>query len=221
MKRRQNRLRPAIEALDMRIVCASAMPTSGGPANTTAPVLPKVIPGSFPSADRFRAFSPADLQAYAKAYLSFSTEPNFNQAYDFNGTGFIGQNDATPILRGLASITPRIPLKVNLRLAPGEQIFTHHPSVSGAATRLGTVTVVGETTPNSIIFYDSFINSRFGASANFKFTGGALVSDAQGQFTLTIPLTPLSKNSLSTLNVLIRTPFNQQLIRAFPIFRIG
>ncbi len=92
---------------------------------------PPQSPGSFPSANRFRAFTPADLQAYAKAYLAFSTDPNFNAAYDFNGTGFIGQNDATPILRGLASITPRIPFVLTVQLAPGEAILTHHPRSAG------------------------------------------------------------------------------------------
>jgi len=218
MERQRHRMRPVLESLDTRIFLATV------PTGTTAGIFPaslKLIPGSFPSANRFRSFTPADLQAYAEAYLAFSINPNYNAAYDFNGTGFIGQNDATPILRGLAGITPHGPLSVNLNLAPGQQIYTRHPSVNGAATRLGTVTVVGQTEPNSVIFYDSFANSRLGASGNFKFEGGAVIADARGRFTHTLTLTPLSKNSLTTFTILIRTPHNQQTIRAFPIFRIG
>ena len=81
--------------------------------------------------------------------------------------------------------------------------------------------MIGQTVPNSIIFYDAFANSRLGASGNLRFEGGALVADATGRFTYTLTLTPLSKNSLTTLNILIRTPFNQQTIRAFPILRVG
>ena len=217
MIRRRHRLHPEVEGLDARIVMAA----STAPASPALPTDLTLHPGSFPSANRFRTFTPADLQAYARAYLSFATEPTYNAAYDFNGTGFIGQNDATPILRGLASITPKEPLTLSLRLASGEQLLTAHPSVSGAATHLGTVTVIGKTVPNSILFYDAFANSRLGASGNFKFEGGALVADTHGNFSYTLNLTPLSKNSLTTLNLLIRTPFNTQTIRAFPILRVG
>ena len=217
MRRHRNQARPALEGLDARIICAAAAP---GLVQVSAP-LPEIRPGTFPSADRSRPFTPADLQAYARAYLSFRGEANFDPAFDFNGTGFIGQNDATPILRGLEGVTPKVPLTLKLRLAPGQQLLTAHPSVSGAATRLGTVTVVGQTTPNSAIFFDAFADSRLGASGNFKFRGGALTSDATGRFTYTIALTPLSKNSLTTLNLLVRTPFDQQTIRAFPILRVG
>ncbi len=221
MKRPRNQLRPSFESLDVRIVCSSTVLGSTTSSVNNFPPNPPVIPGSFPSANRFRAFTPADLQDYSKAYLSFSTDKKYNPAYDFNGTGFIGQNDATPILRGLASITPRVPFKLNLALAPGQQIFTHHPSINGAATRLGMVTIEGRTTPNSIVFYDALVNNRFGFAGNLKYQGGAVLSDAQGRFQLTTPLTPLSKNSLTTQAFLIRTPFDQQITRIFPIFRVG
>ena len=216
MKRQTPRFRPILEELGTRVLLATTSPVSPlVPTNLT------LIPGSFPSANRFRAFTPADLQAYSKAYLAFSTDPNYNAAFDFNGTGFIGQNDATPILRGVAGVTPREPFVLTVGLAHGQAVLTHHPSVSGAATRLGTVTVVGKTTPNSLLFYDAFANSRLGASGNLKFEGGVIVADPQGNFRYTLNLTPLSKNSLATLNLLVRTPLGHQTIRAFPIFRIG
>jgi hypothetical protein len=205
-------LRLAVEPLDARIVLSAAVPAP--PTHLT--------PGQYPSADAHRAFSPSDLQAYAAAYQTYVGEANFTPQYDFNGTGFIGQNDATPILRGLTSITPRIPLKLTLALAPGEQVVGHHPANSGGVTRLGTVTVVGHTTPNSIIFSDA-ITSKAGQTAiGFKFAGAALVSNAQGEFEETITLGKLSRGgSLTSTGFLIRTPFGQQTIRAFPILRLA
>ncbi len=235
MQRSTRRHRPRLEPLDGRALLAVITPITPTPPPTSSstsptspttvePVFPtnlQLVPGSFPSADRFRTFNPADLQAYADAYLAFRVDPRYNAAYDFNGTGFIGQNDATPILRGLAGVTPKQPFVLTVGLAPGEAIRGHHPSVNGAATHLARVTVVGKTTPNSILFYDAFANSRLGASGNFKFEGGAIVSDAQGNFSYTLDLTPLSKNSITTLNLLVRTPFGRQEIRVFPIIRVG
>jgi hypothetical protein len=222
------RVRPGVEPLDARIVMSTAIPTVTAAASPTATPAAsstfRPVPGTFPSANPNRPFTPADLQAYAAAYLSVSGDPDFTPQYDFNGTGFIGQNDATPILRGLASITPDIPLKLTLKLAPGEQVSGHHPANNGGVTRDGTVTVIGKTTPNSIVFLDSpLTTSTHSASStgNFKFEGGALTTDSQGYFSYTINLTALSHGgSLTATNFLIRTPFNQQLIRSFPILRI-
>lgn len=221
MRSRNRRTPLSVTNLEGRLDLASINLTPNG--SSTISVLPagNLVPGRFPSADRNRSFAPSDLVSYSKSYLSFNGEPTFNPSFDFNGTGFIGQNDATPILRGLASITPNKPLRLQLGLAPGEAIIGHHPAVSGAATRLPSVTIVGKTTPNSIIFIDSLTNNRFGSTGNFKFQGGAVASDTDGTFSITLPLTRLSKNSLTNVTMLIRTPYNQQLIRAFPIFRVG
>lgn len=227
--------RPGFETLDARVVLSTATPAAfvsaaadtnpNVPSQTgsaTTPLPPnRLVPGSHPSADRFRTFTPADLRAYAAAYETFQGEANFTPQFDFNGTGFVGQNDATPILRGLTPITPRIPLRLGLALAPGQQVVGHHPSNNGGVTRLANVTVIGKTTPNSIIFTDTINTNSFGATGNYKFQGQALTSDAQGYFTYDVTLTPLSKNSLTTTNYLIRTPFGQQTIRSFPIFRVG
>ena len=204
--------RPGVEELGTRIVLSTS--------NVISAFHP--MPGTQPSADRNRAFTPADLQAYAGAYETRIGDAGFLQQYDFNGAGFIGQNDATPILRGLAAITPVKPLKLTLKLAPGEQVAGHHPSDNGGVTRLGTVTVIGHTTPNSIIFLDGPTTpDHASTTGNFKFEGGAIASDANGDFRYTVVLSPLSHSgSLTGTNYLIRTPFNQQLIRAFPILRI-
>ncbi len=223
------RVRPDVEQLDTRIVMSATVPTEAAASAVTAsastilkpPLHP--IPGSYPSANPNRPFTPADLQAYAQAYLSVAGEPDFTPQYDFNGTGFIGQPDATPILRGLASITPDIPLTLSLKLAPGEQVQGHHPANSGGVTRLGTVTVIGKTTPNSIVFIDGPTSSIYQQpTGNFKFQGGALATNSQGYFDYTFNLPKVSRGgSIQGINFLIRTPFNQQLIRSFPILRLA
>ena len=223
------RTRPGVERLDARLVMAVVLPSAAeavavtAPPVATTPLMPfRPVPGSHPSANPNRPFTPADLQAYSKVYLSTTSDPDFAPQYDFNGTGFIGQPDATPILRGLAAITPRIPLTLSLKLAPGEQVAGHHPSISGGATRLGTVTIIGKTTPNSIVFVDGPTpGTHFVSSGNFKFQGGALATDARGYFYYTLNLTGVSHSgSLTAPAFLVRTPFDQQLIRSFPIFRI-
>ena len=105
-KRRQ--IRPGVERLDVRVVLSTALPTVAAQASPDL-LLPQSIfrvTGKYPIAKRNRAFTPADLQAYSQAYPTFIGRPEFTPQYDFNGTGFIGQNDATPILRGLRAISP-------------------------------------------------------------------------------------------------------------------
>jgi hypothetical protein len=205
------RLRPGVERLDARLVMSAAL--------LTPPAHP--IPGSHPSANAHRTFTPADLRAYAAAYETYQGVPGFTPQYDFNGTGFIGQNDATPILRGLAAITPDVPFRLTLALAPGEQVVGHHPTQSGGVTRRATVTVVGKTTPNSIVFSDGPTTNTTLPSFNFKFEGIAVVSDSKGRFEYPVKLGDLSRGgSLTNTEFLIRTPFGQQTIRAFPIRRL-
>lgn len=205
------RFRPGVEALDARVAMSATA--------LAAPI--HLIPGQYPSADAHRVFTPADLQAYAAAYETFRGQPGYTPQYDFNGTGFIGQNDATPILRGLASITPHVPLKLSLALARGEQVVGHHPANNGGVTRHAMVTVVGKTTPNSIIFTDAVIPKPGQSQLGFKFEGPAFTSDAQGNFQVPVALSKLSRGgSLTSTAYLIRTPFGEQLIRAFPIRRL-
>jgi hypothetical protein len=201
MPARSKRSRLGVEWLEPRLalsltVAAPAIDFSG--ANGAVP------------ADRNRSFTPADLQAYTKAYQSHIGQPNYNPAYDFNGTGYIGQNDARPILRGLAAITRHLRFRIEMNLAPGEQIMGRHPINSGGVTYKKDVTVIGHTTPNSIVFTD---NIGGAVPANFKFQGPAVVANAKGAFTVSYKL----GIGLTQTNYLIFTPFGQQQIHAFPI----
>ena len=216
-----SRLRPGVELLDARVVMSATVPASPTESAALFVAPTHLIPGQFPGANPNRPFTPADLQAYAAAYESTIGSPGFTPQFDFNGTGFIGQNDATPILRGLAAITPRGPLKLTLALAPGEQVKGHHPSNSGGVTRLETVTVIGKTTPNSIIFTDGPTTNSTLPINNFKFQGIAVASDSEGNFEFTTKLNELSRGGSETNTAfLVRTPFGQQTIRAFPIRRL-
>ena len=220
-KRRQ--IRPSVERLDARVVLSTAVPTGNDQAGSVLlPVASFQVTGRYPIADKNRAFTPADLQAYAQSYLTFVGTPEFTPRYDFNGTGFIGQNDATPILRGLRAVTPKVPLQLTLTLAPGQAIKGSHPANNGPVTRLAQVTLIGKTTPNSIVFVDGQTTAKYPLSTgNFKFQGGALAADEQGRFTLTLDLPPNSRGgSLTAPGFLIRTPFGQQLIRSYPIRRV-
>jgi len=158
---------------------------------------------------------PADvrLQAFSAAYLSRRGGANYNSALDFNGNGFIGQGDARPILQALAPLTPREPQRFEISLAPGDQVLGHHSANSGGVTRKTEVTVIGRTTPNSIVFTDSLQGPR---ANNFKFEGFALPVNSQGYFSYTIRL----NDALTQTEYLAVDPFGHQTIRAFPLRRL-
>jgi hypothetical protein len=154
-----------------------------------------------------------NLQAYAEAYLSHEGQPNYNPALDFNHNGFIGQGDAKPLLAALAPVTPHVPLQFSLALAAGEQVLGHHSANSGGVTRDSNVTVIGHTTPNSIVFTDKLTGPR---ANDYKFTGSAIAVNSAGYFSYPVAL----KGALTPTEYLVVTPFGQQTIRAFPIRKV-
>ncbi|MEO6810883.1 MAG: dockerin type I domain-containing protein, partial [Isosphaeraceae bacterium] len=119
----------------------------------------------------------SDMQAFAPAYLSHIGDGFYNPAADANHNGFIGQGDAKLMVRNLAPITPRIPLNVQVALAPGQYVHNSGFIVSGGITNRKEITIVGKTTPGSAIFVDSGLG-------DFSFTGPFLTTDARGNFSL-------------------------------------
>ena len=91
----------------------------------------------------------AVLTALSKAYLSHVGQPNYNPAFDLNHNGQIGQDDAKLLLRSLPPLSPKIPLKLYVALAPQDQVArAHHPAELGRASRTArTPTILGHTTP--------------------------------------------------------------------------
>jgi hypothetical protein len=197
------RVRPVLDGLEGRVALSAVKPI--------ATLVSTIGVGAVP-ADRNRPFTPADLQAYAKAYDSFLGQAAYNLAYDFHGTGYIGQNDSAPILGALAAITPRVPFRIVMNLAPGEQIQGNHTTNSGGVTYRPSVTVIGHTTPNSIVFFDK---TKAAVPGNYKFRGGAIAVNSQGVFSVPYKL----DLGLTNTDYLIITPFGQRMIHDFPIIR--
>ena len=158
----------------------------------------------------------ADLQAFAPSYMAVTGETNYNPAADFNHNGVINLYDAKVLLHNMAPLTPKRPLTVRLILAPQDQIHYSGPSVSGAATFQKTVTILGHTTPGSLVIEDNQTSRLPGGTQAYKFTGPAHATDASGNFAITTT----NSQGINNNDFLILDPFGQQLIIDFPIFWI-
>ncbi len=155
----------------------------------------------------------ADEQAFALAYMSHYGQPFYNPAADANGNGFVGHEDAKILLRNLTPLTPKVPLEVKLVLAPQDQVLGHVgvKNSGGITRRTGPVTILGKTTPGSIVFSDN-------SSGNYAFNHQAIPVDANGNFSFT---GSQSKDLLTNFEFLVIDPYGQQKIAAFPLYRIG
>lgn len=152
-----------------------------------------------------------DLQFFQSAYLTTPLDAFYNPAADANKNGFVGHGDAKILLRNLTPLTPKIPLNVGLALAPGEYAHGTNYMTSGGVTRQLNVTVVGRTTPGSLVFADSGLG-------DYTFTGPVAATDANGNFSFNYTLRPDER--LTNTEYLIMDPFGQQLVRDFPIFLV-
>jgi len=150
-----------------------------------------------------------DLLAFSKAFLSHSTDAFYNPNVDIGHTGFISQQDGKFIERHLTNPPPDRPLAVYLRLPPSEQDFGHHPSNSGGATYQRSVTIIGRTTPDALVFADS-------GQGNYTFNGPALVADQHGFFSFPVR----NAEGINNYEFLAVDAYGHQTIRAFPIIWI-
>ena len=158
----------------------------------------------------------ADLQAFAPSYMSQQGEPKYNPAADFNLNGVINLYDAKALLQNMAPLTPDLPLAARLTLAPQDQIHYSGPTVSGSATFQKTVTILGHTTPGSLVITDNNTSRLPGGMQAYKFTGPAYATDANGFFSITTT----NIQGLNNNDFLILDPFGHQMIIDFPIFWI-
>ncbi|HMF35152.1 MAG TPA: dockerin type I domain-containing protein [Isosphaeraceae bacterium] len=158
----------------------------------------------------------ADLQAFAPSYSSQQGEHNYNPAADFNQNGMINLYDAKALLHNMAPLTPKLPLATRLTLAPQDQIHYSGPTVLGAATFQKVVTILGHTTPGSLVIEDNNTSRLPGGTQAYKFTGPAVATDANGFFSVTSTNT----SGLNNNDFLILDPFGQQMVIDFPIFWI-
>lgn len=148
----------------------------------------------------------ADVKAFVKSFKAFSTDAFYKPSADANHNGFIGHGDAKFLERNLTPLTPRIPLSIDLALAPGEEVKHVTTHVSGGETRNPNITIVGRTTPGAIVFADDELG-------NYTFSGAALATDSRGNFSFSFKL----KDRLTNFEFLAIDPFGQQKIRAFPV----
>jgi len=151
-----------------------------------------------------------DLDLFTPHYGSEIGQNGYTPAADFNHNGRIGQDDARFILRNMGPLSPKIPLKLDVRLAPGDEIRYDGTKVSGATTLKKHVTILGHTTPGSIVFMDA----SFG---NYSFAGSAVATDAKGNFTLPV----VNQKGFNNYIFLVLDPYNQQTVRVFSVFWVN
>jgi len=151
----------------------------------------------------------ADLQLFATAYGSHAGQPNYNPAADFNLNGAVNLYDAKALEHNMAPLTPDQPLQAVVNLQPSDQAQYPASKNSGGSTFKKDVTIVGHTTPGSVVIEDS-------KAQDYTFTGAAVPTNAKGYFFIQ------SKNSagVNQNDLLILDPFGHQLIRSYPIFWI-
>lgn len=151
-----------------------------------------------------------DLDLFVPHYGSEIGKNGYTPAADFNHNGRIGQNDARFILRNMGPLSRKIPLQLDVRLAPGDEIRYDGTKVSGATTLKKNVTILGHTTPGSIVFQD-------GDFGNYSFGAKAIATDARGNFTLPV----VNQKGFNNYIFLVLDPFNQQTVRVFSVFWVN
>ncbi len=184
MSSRRTRTRLAVESLEGRLALTA----------TAAPVNPTL----------------AVLTAFTHAFLSKFGQPNYNPALDLNHNGQIGQTDAELLLKALPPISPKIPLQLRVALAPEDQFNGPHGAISGGATFNMNPTVIGHTTPGSLVLTGT-------GTLDLKLGFKAVVADAQGNFSVQVPMS----NGINQFDLLVLDPFGHQTRRAFPILWLG
>ncbi len=182
---------------------------TGRQDSTGAAVVASTLPGDLNHDGKVNL---TDLKLFQSAFLTTPLDAFYNPAADANHNGFVGHGDAKLLLRNMTPLTPRIPLKVDLALAPGQYAAGTKYQNSGGITRLTHVTVVGHTTPGSIVFADSGLG-------DYTFTGPALAADANGNFAVNVTIDP--QDALHNTEYLVIDPYGQQKYQAFPILYIG
>lgn len=147
------------------------------------------------------------LVAFTQSYPSTFGGPRYNPAFDINHNGRVGQNDGRALLRILPPLSRKIPLTLNLWIAPADRVNGHHPTNSGGVTHSRTPTILGRTTPGALIFTGSGV-------VDWKLKGPAVVADANGNFSLKVDLGA----GINQQDFQVVDPYGQQLNRSFPIY---
>jgi hypothetical protein len=79
----------------------------------------------------------------------------------------------------------------------------------GETTATSVTTIEGHTMPGNIVLEDD-------RNGSFKWDGGAIATDADGNFSVT----ETNTQGVNTYNFLVIDPCGRQLIRSYPVFWI-
>ena len=155
----------------------------------------------------------ADIPAFAAAYQTGYGGLAYNADADSNRNGFVSQDDGMLLERNLSPLTPRHGIDISLRLAPGDQAPPAGFSNSGGITLKSKVTVLGHTTPGSLVFSDNF-------QGTYKFSGSVLPTDSNGNFSYVTGTSAGDAQGLTNTEFLVFDPYGQQKFKAFPIVKL-
>lgn len=190
--RSRTKRQPNLEMLETRLAMSAAAPSAAAPLAST-----NLLPGT----DTLPI-----LQAFTQAYPSRFGNSNYNPIFDLNHNGQIGQTDGQILLHRLTPISRPIPLRIHLGLAPADQAHGPTPKNLGGATHHRVVTVLGHTTPGSLVFSGT-------GTLDARLHGPAYVADANGNFAIPVTM----KDGINQFDVQVNDPFGRHLFRAFPI----
>jgi hypothetical protein len=179
---------------------------SGSNGTTGAFTVGVALPGNLSGTGQVTV---SDLGKFAKSYNTLYNDALYNTSADANRNGHVGQTDGMYVLRNLTPLTRKHPLELSLSLAPGEAATGQVPLNSGGTTYKQDVTIVGKTTPGSLVLSDTGLG-------DYSFNGNATYADSQGNFTYKVHLT----SGLNNYEFHVIDPYGQQTIRAYPILWI-
>lgn len=182
--RRRLAISPTIEGVETRLALSS---TTAAPVDTIAA-----------------------LTAFTKAYPSRVGNANYNPAFDLNHNGQVGQEDGRILLHLLPPVSRPIPLRLGVSLAPADIARGRTPHNSGGVTPNRNPTIVGHTTPGSLIFTGS-------GTVDLRLHGPAVVADRNGNFSFPFK----NSDGINQLDLLAVDPFGHQVLRAYPVYWTG
>jgi hypothetical protein len=152
----------------------------------------------------------ADLAAFAPTYEATRGTSGYRPSADFNQNGIINLYDAKALMHNMPPLSPDVPLQAAVSLLPADQAQYPASKNSGGSTFKKNVTIVGHTTPGSLVITDS-------SKQDYSFTGSAVATSAKGDF----QVETANAEGINNNDFLILDPFGRQLVRDFPVFWIS
>lgn len=205
MASNRGKVRPSFEVLEARLALSGVTAAAtGNPANGN--VTPVIQPTPAAATNQTLVV----LNEFQKAYQSHPGEANYNPALDLNHNNQIAMEDGKLLLRELPALSPKIPLKIYVSVAPADRVKGHHSTNEGGVTNTQTPTIIGHTTPGALLFTGT-------GTLDLKLRGPVVVADAEGNFSLKMKQT----DGFNNLDFLAVDAYGQQTLLAFPMLWPG